>query len=88
MNKVVKLYENGMTPIYWIEKQKDIDKGYKKYRDFKHMNTKVKFTALEDSMILNWTFDFSEISHWSDVVYFSFNFPYSFEDCLSLGTSL
>lgn len=89
MNKVMKLYDAGLTPIYRIEKTSEkCDKGYKKYRDFKHLKTKCDFKGLDDLMFLSWTYDFKEIESAEDKTYFSFNFPYSYEDCLDYSISL
>ena len=89
MNKVTKLYENGLKPIYWVAlKRTEQEKTYKKYKEFKHLKTPVEFSALDDEMHLSWSYDFKEIECEEDVTYFSFNFPYSYEDGLRLSESL
>ena len=39
-------------------------------------------------MFLSWSYDFTEIESEEDIVYFSFNFPYSYEDTISFTEDL
>jgi len=89
MNKVTKLYENGLKPVYWVAlKRLEDSKSYKKYWEFKHLNVPIEFSALDDLMFLTWTYNFNEIESSEDKVFFSFNFPYSYEDGLQLSSDL
>jgi hypothetical protein len=87
MNNVKRLYNNGLKPTFRVQKDEK-QKSYKCYREFKHIPGKIDFNNLDDNLFLSWSHDFTQIDGPDDTTFFCFNFPYSYQDGLSLSETL
>ena len=87
MNNVQALYKNGMKAMFRVKKEEE-QSNYKVYKDFKHCKGKTFFTQLDSYLILNFQHTFKGENSEKDEVFFSYNFPYSYQDSLDMAQDL